>query len=327
MKDTKRHFARQSALLMALFVAGSLLGSTAWATCSPATTIQPHVMNMRSVTTATGSDITDDPDYSTYSTSVACDNEANPAWQGLASPVERLPNTNYFKTNVDGVGLQLNWKHNGWNETVNSIIQQADRNFSDSTTPQLVAQFKLTKPISRGVHTVDLSPFRAQYYLESPHGVLLADFTLSPITITVTGESCDLDTSVITVPLKTISLRDLESGESAIVSPSDTQIRLNNCDAGVEPAVDFYASNISPDSLILYPNAGSTAQGMGLQLLIGNNNQIINLSSGNRDYIAGFKTTEGQSIDIPFKVRYIKTGGKMTGGTFTASVNFSVAYY
>lgn len=120
---------------------------------------------------------------------------------------------------------------------------------------------------------------------------------------------------------------DIVDGYSDVVSDDRFKIQLVQCAAGIKVDYKFTtagSTGVSGNNDILAIASGNgAAEGVGLQILDSNNNVL----KFDNDYNAVAQTTDGQSVSIPLKARYVQTGtvkaGKVdsvaTFDVFTAS--------
>ncbi|HGK4674034.1 TPA: fimbrial protein [Kluyvera georgiana] len=267
-------------------------------------------------------------------THIECTNQPESIVQGMVNAPEQV-GTQYgftqFKTNVEGVLVNIQWNQGVTQFPVNRTLSPGSYSFGsgDTTSPQLNARLQLdpAKPVGPGVHIVDFSGWKAQFWTEGG-SKLMTEVTFDPVSITVTGQSCDLNTTALNIPLDRISPRDVANGESRVVGRG--AIEYSNCTGKVSPFVDIYATNISPDGYTLYLNSGSTAEGVGIQILRSNTSSAlsfkeITLSNQATRDLMGSRTTQGGSGSLPFDVRYVKTGD-VKGGTVSATAAFRIYY-
>ncbi|HGK4674033.1 TPA: fimbrial protein [Kluyvera georgiana] len=234
-----------------------------------------------------------------------------------------------FKTNLDNIYIALSWRYSGTSSTerpVSGSLTSGTHAFSASDhTPEMHAVLYVAggSSIGPGAHTIDFSGWKAQYWVNDGQS-LAVEVKFNPVTLIVYGGSCNLDTKILNVPLETVHPNDITDGQSATVGFG--KIELSNCDAGVYPAVDFYADNRSADGSTLYLNPSSTAEGVGIKIK-GDGATVTDFTKDfySSDLLLRQATTAGGSASLDFSVQYIKTG-VVKGGTVSATTNF-VMYY
>lgn len=258
---------------------------------------------------------------------------AGEIWQGytvLTNSDLRSDNplASVYQTNIPGIGFRAAWANNAHAElTKNYLISPWHKGsttvFAGDTYDIIihaVIQFVVTGPVSSGL--IDTSQLSADWkYVDK----VVAQIRFASASVVVQANTCELVEKNITVPLKEITYRDFENNLSPVVSDDRFRIQLEKCAANM--AVDYRftsagSTGVSGGGEILDIASGTgAAEGVGIQIL-DQNNQIIKFDS---EYAVVAKTTENQSITIPLKARYIKTG-TLKGGQVNSVATFEVFY-
>lgn len=239
------------------------------------------------------------------------------------------PVANVYQTNIPGIGIEAKWANND-SATLNagnvitpmhlgtSTITAKDSTYMVTVKAQV--QIVVTGPVSSGV--IDASRLQADWIYDN---LTIGQLRFSPISVNVTANTCSLIEQHITVPLKRIAVSDIVNGYSDIVTDDNFKIQLAQCGAGLKVDYKFTtagSTGVSGNNDILNIASGSgAAEGVGLQILDSNNNVL----KFDDEYTAATQTTDGQSLTIPLKARYIKTG-TVKGGKVDSAATFSVFY-
>ncbi|NPT53356.1 fimbrial protein [Paraburkholderia elongata] len=179
---------------------------------------------------------------------------------------------------------------------------------------------------------VDLSATTALSYNVNPWlAIQPTDGSAAPlavsglaVTATIVPRTCSVTTSAVDVPLPTVNPGNLNTG-----SAGAKQFNLGvNCTQGVTVKVTLTdASNVSNVSTTLSLAPGSTATGVGLQILFGSTPIAFGPDSavaGNMNqWTAG--TAAGGPMNIPLTVQYIRTG-TVNPGTVKGLATFTMSY-
>lgn len=236
------------------------------------------------------------------------------------------PLSSVYQTNVPGVGIRIAWSKDSTTFNSNSWIKPIHRgsaSLSSTTYPLMSyaeAQFVVTGIVESGV--VNAEKLNADWMYD---GTLTARIRYSPITINVTANTCNLVEKNITVPLNDITTSDIKNGFSEVVSDNRFKIQLERCAAGIKVDYRFTtagSTGVSGNSDILAIASGNgAAEGVGLQILDSNNNVL----KFDNDYNVAAQTTDGQSVGIPLKARYVQTG-TVKAGKVDSVATFDVFY-
>lgn len=157
-----------------------------------------------------------------------------------------------------------------------------------------------------------LSPFR----VISPGGVT---------SITVRG--CDVTTPSVGVTLPSVSPSSLSSA-GAVAGNTSFSLGLS-CSAGTQVNLTLTdATTPSNTSNVLTLGSGSTASGVGMQILNGTTpiayGPDSSAAGNNNQWSAG--TANGGPMTIPLNVRYIRTANPITPGKVAGLATFTMSY-
>lgn len=260
---------------------------------------------------------------------VSCNSQSdiNTGYTVLTSSDARTDNPleKVYQTNVPGIGVRMGWTKDDQAMTAGSLVTPMHLGSSRTNSTNYVihshatAQFVVTGPVSSG--TIDTARLDADWLYA---GVTVAKVRFSPVSVSVQSNSCNLAESNIVAPLEPILASDLASGVSKIVSDDSFKIQLNNCDAGIKVDYQFTTAGSTgvTDGNILQITTGDTAaSGVGIQILDSNDNVL----QFDQNYTAVAQTVKDQSVTIPLKARYIRTG-TVKSGQIDAVATFEVYY-
>jgi len=128
----------------------------------------------------------------------------------------------------------------------------------------------------------------------------------------------------ITVPLQDLNVSELTDTFSKVVSDDRFKLQIDNCDADRKIDYKFTtngSTGVTNGNILNITAEEGAAQGVGIQIL-NSNNAVLQFD---QEYTAVSQTTAGQSVTIPLKARYIKTG-TVKGGHINAAATFEVYY-
>lgn len=148
-------------------------------------------------------------------------------------------------------------------------------------------------------------------------GVNMVDIMLNSFTVNV--KSCQLTNSTPTVPLGDVHVSHFNGVGS---SAGSTGFTLGmNCDSSIKPTITFTGVSTNAGTVLPLnnPDATTTARGVGLELLYGQNKVTLGeaLSLGT--------TTSGLN-NYTFTARYVQTESSIQAGEANATANFTINY-
>ncbi|MXN76204.1 fimbrial protein [Burkholderia sp. 4701] len=235
---------------------------------------------------------------------------------------------NAYPTPVAGVGVRIRIGTNQWwpirnNVTSTSSSYTAGSNF----TIELVKTGNITAP---GVLSGEIGMTFAL-----THGVKIRSVvTNGAINIRPQVPTCNLLTPNIAVDLGKVSAGDLK-GIGATSSPKPLEVRLK-CSGGnpgtstnmFMTMTDSANSGNRTSTLSLAP--GSTAAGVGIQILRGSDNTLVSYGpdsaqtgNPNQWQVGSFGNVD---VSIPFTARYVRTSETMKAGKANGVATFTMSY-
>ncbi|MBJ9268756.1 fimbrial protein [Citrobacter freundii] len=235
------------------------------------------------------------------------------------------PLAKVYQTNVPGIGVRVGWSKDGLAMTEASLV--TPMHIGGSRTQRstylihsrATAQFVVTGQVSSG--NLDSGQLNADWLYA---GLTVARVRFSPVTVNVQSNSCNLVEKNVLAPLSTIVASELANGVSRTVSDDSFKIQLNNCSAGIQVDYQFTtagSTGVTDGNILNIATRDSAASGVGIQIMDSNDNVL----QFDRNYTAVAQTTQDQSVTIPLKARYIKTGN-VKAGQVDAVATFAVYY-
>ena len=104
-------------------------------------------------------------------------------------------------------------------------------------------------------------------------------------------------------------------------------VALKSCPAGINRVtyqVDAATPVVNAANSVVALDSGSTATGVGVQLLDGSGN-VFPLGNGRRSS-RGYSTSAGGDYDITFNARYYQTGPTVGAGSANTAMTFTMSY-
>lgn len=262
--------------------------------------------------------------------SVPCtsDGEIRTGYTMLTDSDERTDNplTRVYQTNVTGIGVRMGWVKDGQTITSGALVtpmhlgsSRTEPKSTYSIHSRAQVQFVVTGEVSSG--DIDTSQLSADWLYD---GVTVARIRVSPTTVIVQSNSCNLVEKNVLAPLSTIVASELANGVSRTVSDDSFKIQLNNCSAGIQVDYQFTtagSTGVTDGNILNIATGDHAADGVGIQIMDSNDNVL----QFDRNYTAVAQTTQDQSVTIPLKARYIKTGN-VKAGQVDAVATFAVYY-
>ena len=230
-------------------------------------------------------------------------------------------------TNVEGIGLR--WKNysstTGTTGTVtngslnlstwNRGIYKTGATFNDTfelvktaATPKtdiiapLTIAMQYSTPVSKNVQRVSLF----KYYISAVN--------TSTVACQVLDTNLNIDMGY--------AFSTKFNGAGSTQNPVDFNLSLN-CDAltSVNVTLDNVTPLADPVNGVLGLSSGSTAKGVGIQLLY--NNMPVKFGTAIH---YGTTATQGENVKIPFRAAYYQTGTTLQPGTVNATASFTMTY-
>ncbi|SOE99173.1 Pilin (type 1 fimbria component protein) [Burkholderia sp. OK233] len=230
-----------------------------------------------------------------------------------ATPVIANPPT--YATNVPGIGVRYKID-GGYFGPTNTGTWDGDWGFNNTT---FGAELVVTGPVGNG--TLDSSVIGTMTL-----GLLTAA-TLKMTVSSVVASSCSATSSSVAVTLpQAYSGRLSTTGATTGATPFNLAL---DCSPGTKVNVTLTdASNASNTSTTLSLAPGSTATGIGLQVLNGSTPIAYgpdSAAAGNQNqWLAG--TATGGPMTIPLTAQYVRTPGTVAPGTVKGLATFTMSY-
>ena len=258
------------------------------------------------------------------------------ATNGMASQMVTVDGALYrvFKTGMAGIGVILSSRHFdsgcGWTPfsavTVDWNATACNAAGAVTNGGELRAMLVKSAAIESGVLSATMVA-RVALFTNVLNGPLVQHpslgFTFLTTAVNVVSQAClTPDVSVFLGPHKTAIFTGLGSSSPAV----SFDISLNGCPAGlsaIEYRIDAVTPILDPDYAVVGLDAGSSATGVGVQLLDANDNPAI---LGVTRPFAGYNTATGGDFKIPLRARYRQTGSTVTPGSANTAVTFTVNY-
>ncbi len=270
----------------------------------------------------------------TYS-NTTCGTSGTIYWQINTGPVVA---NRVGTTSVKGIGYTASLSGGGLPGNISTDTQLAGSSLPNNSGADyfpsqvfVTVNLVVTGPVGSG--TLSLNPTGSGvpnvvgfYYV----GALgnYAFRVVSPANVTaVTAMGCTVTTPSIAVNLPAISAASLGSaGAAAGKTPFEIDL---TCASGVRVNVTLTdASNMSNVSTTLGLTTGSTATGVGLQVINGGTTIGYGPDSAligtTNQWSAG--TASGGVMKIPLTAQYVRTAGSLTPGKVTAAATFTMSY-
>ncbi|EIJ9081736.1 fimbrial protein [Citrobacter freundii] len=153
---------------------------------------------------------------------------------------------------------------------------------------------------------------------------VIAQILVSPTSIHIQTNTCNLEDKNIYVPLKTINVDNFDSQFSEVLTDNSFKIEISDCRAGTQIDYKFNSAGstgVTDGNILAIASGDSSASGVGIQILDTNNNVL----SFDQTYTAVSSTSANEVAEIPLKARYAKTGN-VKAGKVDAVATFEVFY-
>lgn len=153
---------------------------------------------------------------------------------------------------------------------------------------------------------------------------VVAQILVSPTSVHIKTNTCNLVDKNIYVPLKTVSVDNFNSQYSEVLTDSSFKIAIADCRSGTQIDYQFNSAGstgVTDGNILAITSGDSAASGVGIQILDKNNNVL----SFDRTYTAVSSTSANAVAEIPLKARYVKTGS-VKAGKVDAIATFELFY-
>ena len=239
------------------------------------------------------------------------------------------PDTQYtaYPTNIPGIGLRFD-------VTVPSVgTLPTAKSVTLTNIPSMSFTIKLVKigPIaSGGVISGRIMKVMAQYGTTSQSDFFYVTLN-GNVALNWTRPTCAATTSDIRVPMNDVPIATLRAGGTS--QPKSFSIDLT-CSGGTTSTPVYIAmsdqSNPANTSSILSLTSGSTAKGVGIQVLRNNGSAIVSYgpeSSTTQRWMEKATATNG-NFSIPMTAHYVATGTQtLSAGSAVGIATFTISYY
>ncbi|MGC2943933.1 fimbrial protein [Burkholderia ambifaria] len=237
---------------------------------------------------------------------------------------------NTYPTPVAGVGVRIRGGINTtewWPQSRNVTGTWASYGEGSSFTVEFVKTGNITAPgVLSGQIGATIAP---------NHGVVIRSIvTNGAINIRPQVPTCDLLTPNIAVDLEKVSVGELKSvGATSLPKPMEVRLKCSGGNPGTSTRMfmtltDSANSGNRSDTLSLA--SGSTAKGVGIQILRGSDNTLVSYGpdsaqAGNPNQwaVGSFGNVD---VTIPFRARYVRTSATVIPGKANGVSTFTMSY-
>lgn len=231
-------------------------------------------------------------------------------------------------TNVDGIGLR--WKNYSSATGTTSPVTNGslnlstwNRGISQKGTTTFIDTFELVKT-AMTPKTGRVSPITIAMQYSTPVSKNVQRQPLFKYIISAVNTStvsCQVLDTNLNIDMG-FAVASKFNGVGSTLNPVDFNLSLN-CDA--QTSVNVTLDNVTPlaDAAngVLGLSSGSTAKGVGIQLLY--NNAAVKFGSL-INY--GTTSTDGERVNIPFRAAYYQTSSAIQPGKVNATASFTMTY-
>lgn len=233
-----------------------------------------------------------------------------------------------YATNIPGIGFRAGWGNDTdtplssgsllypWH-IGSSKVKSSDGTYTIDLTAGV--EIIVTGPVESGL--LDTSRLVADWKYDN---IVIGQLRFTSTSINVQANTCNLVEKNITVPLRLLSLGEFDKDTSAIVSDSGFQLQWEKCASGVHIYYKFTTSGstgVTDGNILNIATDSGAAEGVGIQILDGNSKVL----QFDQEYSAATTSSDGQSISVPLKAQYVKTG-TLKSGEVKAIATFEVYY-
>ena len=235
---------------------------------------------------------------------------------------------------LPGIGFAPSWNLsssglNAYFQPYGTLSAPTNYNLNDAGTMRI--DFFVTSALWAGSWCLPTGASLGEIRFGS-QAVARLQVTGSPLCITVTGRTCSVTSASqnLGVPLGSYSLAQF-TGIGYTTPARSFNIQLQNCTGGVAKVNMMFNATADND----YANAAnlgiiklspSGATGVAVQLLRGDGSTLPLNSFPTSPIWSGSQLSEGGSLNVPLKVRYIQTKNSVTAGQANATSTFNVIY-
>jgi len=236
-------------------------------------------------------------------------------------------NWTVYKTNVDGVGIAVNARAylgpcGGWFSWRNLTSLGPQARCNKVGLSQFGGQVRVilvkTGPVSGG----------------TVNGGLLAQIGAYPdaagVMMSFQASSTVVDVAACTTPNVIVDLGSHRTNEfggvGSALAPVNFNINVNGCPAGmakIQYRIDPVTTVVDAGNAVVALGSGSTARGVGIQLLDGNGNPFPFSASLS---LTGYDPANGGDYAIGLQARFYQTSAPVFAGTVKAGMTFTMSY-
>lgn len=246
---------------------------------------------------------------------------------------------NVYQTNIDGLGVRFTFSNSSCTNASAVIIKGTGKTGFDCpyttgtsyvpSTLKANIDFVVTGKLPASATLTAISEIRMYYVTTDSGGPWTQTSPISGVASgSITAATCSVNQASVDVKLAPVSIADLSSQIGKTAAPKPFSLSVN-CSTGIKTFVTLTdSSNIANRSTILGLTSGSSAQGVGIQILNGSDTPIAygpdSAAPGNlNQFLLG--TAAGGSAQYPLKAQYISTG-HVRAGSVQAIATFTFSY-
>lgn len=244
-----------------------------------------------------------------------------------------------YQTNIDGLGVRYTFSNSTCTNADAVVIKGTGKTRFDcpyttetsyvSSTLTANMDFVVTGTLPASAILTAISEIKMYYTTTDSGGPWPQASPLSGVASgSMTAATCSVNQSAVGVELKPVTIADLSGQIGKTAAPKAFALSVT-CPAGIKTFVTLTdSSNIANRGTTLGLTSGSSAQGVGIQILDGNDSPVAfgpdSAAPGNpNQFLLG--TAAGGSAQYPLKAQYISTG-HVRAGSVQAIATFTLSY-
>lgn len=241
----------------------------------------------------------------------------NPFYKGLEMLYPSSVVSGVYSTPLQGVGMKV-YVNSGaaFSNPINELVSNTAPVYINNATGGTHIEL---------IKTGDIVPGRipsgnvAQYTLRSSTGTIIS-MRYNIMETVIQTRSCSVLNSAVSVNLGTAQRRENFTGPGSTSNKQAFSIPLN-CDANTPVSITLDTVNSLADEAngVLSVNSGSTAQGVGVQVLY--NDTPVKFGQ-----LISYGNASGGNINIPFDARLYQTDNKVFPGSVNSTATFTMTY-
>lgn len=237
---------------------------------------------------------------------------------------------NAYPTSVPGVGIRIRGGINTaewWPQWVNVAGTVFNLDSASGFTIELVKTGNIT---AQGVLSGEVGMTSFLWHGKKVRSIV----TNGVINIRPQVPTCNLLTPKITVDLEKVSAGELKGiGATSLPKPLEVRLKCSGGNPGTSTRMlmtltDSANSGNRSDTLSLA--SGSTAKGVGIQILRGSDNTLVSYGpdsaqagNSNQWAVGSFGNVE---VTIPLRARYVRTSSDLVAGKVNGVATFTMSY-